>query len=128
MMRWVLLACVLLGACSETGGRGDTRPAEALAADNESMVGAEAAAVASPLADADLARWARSCALCHVRGEGGAPRIGDGNEWRQRLEKGESTLLIHTIEGYNNMPPLGYCMDCEREDLHRLIRFMSAGS
>ena len=37
-------------------------------------------------------------------------------------------LLAHTVEGYNDMPPLGYCMACEREDLRALIRLMVAGA
>ena len=34
-------------------------------------------------------RWARTCAMCHVRGEGGAPKIGDAAAWRPRLAQGE---------------------------------------
>ena len=75
-----------------------------------------------------MAQWARSCALCHVNGEGGAPRVGHPEEWQERLAQGESTLLTHTVEGLNNMPPLGYCMDCEREDFLGLIRFMAGSS
>ena len=71
-----------------------------------------------------MAQWARSCALCHVRGEGGAPVLGDREAWAPRLAQGEDTLLQHTIEGLNNMPPLGYCMDCKAEDFRALIRFM----
>ncbi len=35
--------------------------------------------------------------------------------------------MQHAVEGYNNMPPLGYCQACEREDLRALIKLMSAG-
>ena len=87
------------------------------------------AAVETPgVPEANLAQWARSCALCHVRGEGGAPPAGDAEAWAPRLAKGEDTLMRHTIEGFNNMPPLGYCMDCSREDFQRLIRFMAGDS
>ena len=72
-------------------------------------------------------RWARTCAMCHVRGEGGAPKIGDAAAWEPRLAQGEDIILEHTINGFNNMPPLGYCMDCEREDLRAYIRFMATG-
>lgn len=83
-----------------------------------------------PFADAEvtqaiMAKWSRSCALCHVNAEGGAPRMGNADEWQARLAQGEATLLTHTIEGYNNMPPLGYCMACEREDLRALIKLMA---
>lgn len=77
--------------------------------------------------EATLAQWARSCALCHVNGEGGAPRVGHAAEWQDRIKQGADVLLAHTVEGFNNMPPLGYCMDCEEADLRALIDFM-AGS
>lgn len=87
----------------------------------------------APFADAQIsadgiARWSRTCAMCHVDGEGGAPRMGDKTAWAERLAQGEDTLLLHTIEGLNNMPPLGYCMDCEREDFRAFIRFMTDGA
>ena len=68
--------------------------------------------------------WSRSCALCHAVGEGGAPRVGDAEAWRPRIARGEAQLLAHTIEGYNDMPPLGYCMACEHDDFRALIKFM----
>ncbi|MGD8831277.1 MAG: c-type cytochrome [Pseudomonadales bacterium] len=75
-----------------------------------------------------MAQWARSCALCHVNGEGGAPRVGDAEAWTPRVAKGDDVLLQHTVEGFNNMPPLGYCMDCEAEDFRQIIRFMASGT
>jgi cytochrome c5 len=69
--------------------------------------------------------WSASCALCHVDGNGGAPRVGHADEWRPRLAKGSGVLLQHTLEGFNDMPPLGYCMACERADFEALIRFMA---
>ena len=69
--------------------------------------------------------WATSCALCHVDGTAGAPVIGDRDAWLPRQQQGFETLLRHTVEGFNDMPPLGYCMACEREDFLRLIEFMT---
>jgi cytochrome c5 len=85
-----------------------------------------------PFADAKITdlgkdRWSRTCAMCHVRGEGGAPKIGDTAEWNKRFAQGEAVVLEHAIDGFGNMPPLGYCMDCEREDLRAYIRFMATG-
>lgn len=71
-----------------------------------------------------MQKWTRSCALCHVTGVAGAPRAGVGEEWESRLAAGKPILLKHTIEGYNNMPPLGYCMACEEDDFIDLIDFM----
>ena len=73
-----------------------------------------------------LQMWSRSCALCHVDGNAGAPRMGYADEWLPRLAQGRETLLKNTVEGLNNMPPLGYCMACERDDFLALIDFMNA--
>ncbi|MCZ6640146.1 MAG: c-type cytochrome [Gammaproteobacteria bacterium] len=102
------LACVLHG-CGQT-------------ADPQSS------AYTTPAGSTPIEKWSRSCSLCHVNGIGGAPRVGDTEDWAPRLAQGDEVLLTHTIEGFNNMPPLGYCMDCERPDFVALIKFMSSGS
>jgi cytochrome c5 len=92
----------------------------------------QAAAANHAFADAKITdigreRWVRTCAMCHVRGEGGAPKVGDTAEWGKRLVQDETVVLDHVIDGFGNMPPLGYCMDCERDDLRAYIRFMATG-
>ena len=77
------------------------------------------------ITEAVMGKWSRSCALCHVDGNGGAPRTGNVDEWRPRMAQGEAALLAHTIEGFNDMPPLGYCMACEREDFRAMIKMMA---
>jgi len=72
-----------------------------------------------------MAKWARSCALCHVTGEANAPVVGDTEEWQQRLQKGEAALLNNVVNGINSMPPLGYCMSCEAADFRVMIDFMA---
>jgi cytochrome c5 len=71
--------------------------------------------------------WATSCVLCHVDGNAGAPVIGDREAWEPRQRQGLQVLLQHTVEGLNDMPPLGYCMACEQEDFLSLIQFMTGG-
>jgi cytochrome c5 len=110
----MLLSLVVAG-CSD-----QSPPAE-----RTSAVEAVSAPAAAPDADV-MGKWARSCALCHVDGTGGAPRVGNTKEWKARVAQGDDVLLTHAIEGFQNMPPLGYCMACTREDLAALIRFMSA--
>jgi cytochrome c5 len=107
-------AALLLGCSSSPGtGVGD------ISRDNLSAAAPEISSAAV------AAQWAASCSLCHASGVGGAPRIGMAQEWRPRLAKGREQLLRHTIDGYKNMPPLGYCMSCEREDFVALIDFMA---
>ncbi|MDC3361636.1 c-type cytochrome [Gammaproteobacteria bacterium] len=72
-----------------------------------------------------MAKWARSCALCHITGEANAPIVGDTEEWQQRLQKGEAALLNNVVNGINSMPPLGYCMSCEAADFRVMIDFMA---
>jgi cytochrome c5 len=93
---------------------------------NASRAAASIAAAAPAPSEARVAAlWSASCALCHVDGKGGAPRVGHADEWEARLAKGPDVLLRHTLEGFNDMPPLGYCMACERADFRALIRFMA---
>jgi cytochrome c5 len=115
MLSLVLFAATVLLGCGDA-----TSPSATV---NASQPFADAA-----ISDLGKERWARTCALCHVGGEGGAPTFGDHAAWSPRLAQGEDVVLTHTIEGFNNMPPLGYCMDCEREDLRAYIHFMAGGA
>ncbi len=113
--RFVLVLAVagLLAGCGAAGPPRDASPV-------------------APPGDPEAARtqrvarlWSQSCALCHVDGTGGAPRLGNAAEWEQRIAQGNAALLRHTLEGFNNMPPLGYCMGCEQADFEALIQFMT---
>ena len=70
-------------------------------------------------------KWARSCALCHAAGVGGAPRVGVNADWQVRVEKGPGMLMVNTIDGINQMPPLGYCQDCGLDDFAAMIKLMT---
>jgi len=72
-----------------------------------------------------LSKWSRSCALCHVTGEADAPISGDKSVWQGILAQGEEQVMQHVLEGYNSMPPLGYCMSCETDDFRAMIGFMA---
>lgn len=69
--------------------------------------------------------YIQSCYSCHGTGAAGAPRSGNTGDWAPRLTKGMDTLLDHTINGFNGMPPLGMCMDCGEEEFVALINFMA---
>jgi len=116
----VLLALVLAACDSQS----PSDPAAEVAAP-ESAAGAESVGTTAALDAAVMQKWSRSCALCHVTGNAGAPRVGNVEEWQARLTQDTGVLLTHTIEGFNDMPPLGYCMSCEREDFIAMIDFMA---
>jgi cytochrome c5 len=73
-----------------------------------------------------MAKWSRSCALCHITGEAGAPVVGDTAEWQRRLEQGEEVIINNVVEGFNSMPPLGYCMACEVSDFRAMVAYMAS--
>lgn len=71
--------------------------------------------------------YAQACSACHAGGVMGAPKKGDAGEWEERLEKGMETLLTHSIEGFNSMPPRGGCGDCSDEEIESALEYMTAG-
>lgn len=84
-----------------------------------------AVAAVSPLAPELQAVYARSCATCHAVPATGAPQTGDAAAWAPRIAKGEDTLLEHTINGFNAMPPMGACADCSEAQYRALIGHMA---
>lgn len=85
-----------------------------------------AAAAAAMPADPALAQvYDTSCKLCHANPASGAPLSGDKAAWSPRIAQGADTLLDHSINGYNGMPPMGLCMQCSEEQFLALISFMA---
>ena len=66
--------------------------------------------------------FANNCIQCHAFEESGAPNIGDVKAWEHRAAKGEEVLLRHVIEGFQGMPPLGYCSACNEEDFRAMVK------
>lgn len=106
----ISLAALTLGACSTAGTGEQFRPPILRVAGVDEDV---------------MAKWSRSCALCHITGEAGAPLVGDTAEWQRRLQQGEDVILGNVLEGVNSMPPLGYCMSCEISDFRAMIAYMA---
>ncbi|MWV11904.1 cytochrome c5 family protein [Pseudomonas sp. R-28-1W-6] len=113
--RWRGLAA-MLGLCALLGGCGEEAGAPA----------PTGAAQAVP-ADAALAQlYGASCRQCHANPAAGAPLTGDAVAWTPRLAKGLDTLLEHSINGFQGMPPMGLCMQCTEQEFRALIEFMAA--
>ena len=51
--------------------------------------------------------------------------MGNHDDWSPRLAQGKQVLVTHTIEGYNMMPPLGYCMACGQTDFVAMNSIMA---
>jgi len=69
-----------------------------------------------------------SCVACHGTGAAGAPILGDAAAWAPRIKQGMPTLLKHSIEGLNAMPPKGMCMDCSDEEIKATVEYMVSKS
>ncbi len=83
------------------------------------------AAIAMPVDPALAQVYDSSCKLCHANPASGAPLSGDKAAWNPRVAQGVDTLLDHSINGYNGMPPMGLCMQCSEEQFVALISFMA---
>ncbi|MDZ4380714.1 MAG: c-type cytochrome [Parvibaculum sp.] len=103
---FVGLAAITLGGCGE--GNDPAKPVT--------------------LSPARTELYASSCKTCHEAPATGAPQSHDTIAWTPRLEKGADVLLDSIVNGFNGMPPLGQCIECDAEDFLALTRFMAAPS
>lgn len=69
--------------------------------------------------------YKKTCSVCHDAAVAGAPKTGDAEAWKPRLDKGMDVMIGSVNNGLNAMPPKGMCMDCSDEDYAALIKYMS---
>ena len=77
------------------------------------------------MAEPDMEKYNKSCAVCHATGAANAPRTGDAAAWEARLAKGMEALVASVSTGMNAMPPKGMCFDCSDDDYKALIEYMA---
>ena len=82
-------------------------------------------AATNAFAQPDMAKYDKSCKVCHATGAAGAPKTGDADAWAPRMAKGMEVLVASVNQGLNAMPPKGMCFDCTDEDYTALIEYMS---
>ena len=85
-----------------------------------------ALSAATAFAQPDMAKYDKSCKVCHDAGAAGAPKTGDAEAWAPRIAKGMPALLASVNAGLNAMPPKVMCFDCTDADYTALIEFTSA--
>lgn len=68
------------------------------------------------------------CATCHASGLMQAPKIGSGDDWGPRLDKGIETLYTHAINGFNTMPARGGKPDLTDDEVKAAVNYMLAES
>jgi len=70
--------------------------------------------------------YAHACKTCHEDPATGAPQTHDTAAWAPRVAKGEEVLLDNIVNGFNGMPPLGQCIECDADDFISLTMFMAS--
>lgn len=103
-------------------------PVEHLQTDAEAAEEKPAAA-ASAKADAPAEvkqHYQQFCAVCHDSGVADAPKLDDGDAWRQRLEAagGRAALVQSAIAGKGAMPPKGGAVNLSDEQIGALVDYL----
>lgn len=72
--------------------------------------------------------YTATCSMCHSSGVAGAPVKGNADHWASRIAKGNDTLYLHAIEGFNgSMPARGTCATCSDDELKAAVDYMIQG-
>jgi cytochrome c5 len=83
---------------------------------------------AGAMAEPNMDKYNKSCAVCHNTGAANAPKTGDTAAWEPRMAKGMDALLQSVNNGLNAMPPKGMCFDCTEEEYKALILYMATAA
>ena len=68
--------------------------------------------------------YEKACAVCHATGVANAPKFGDKAAWKDRIAKGKETLYMHSLKGFNAMPPKGGNMSLSDDDVKAAVDYM----
>ena len=64
------------------------------------------------------------CQECHATGKQGAPKLGDMNDWKPRLQNGVDPLIKSAINGHNSMPARGGLANLSDAEMKAAVEFM----
>jgi cytochrome c5 len=115
-----------------TAATAEAAPAAAPAAPAAATTAAPAApaavaAAAAPAAAAAVpALYTQACAVCHLAGVAGAPKLGDKAAWAPRLAAGVDGLTASAIKGKGAMPPKGGAATASDADIKAVVAYMVA--
>lgn len=102
----IVLAAAALSACSGKQDSTFTVPSVSLSTDQ-------------------IAKYEASCKACHALEGTGAPVRGDAKAWAAILKQPIEAVMDRVINGYQGMPPLGQCFDCDEKDLESLVYYLA---
>lgn len=97
--------------------------ADVLAAVAAANKGAAPAAAPATAAGAVPALYTQACAVCHVAGVAGAPKLGDKANWAPRVAMGVNALTASVIKGKGAMPPRGGSTGSDA-DIKAVVQYM----
>jgi cytochrome c5 len=117
-------------AATEPAAATPEAPAAAPAAEVAQAPAAAEAPAAAPAsatvaAGAGEALYKQACAVCHVAGVAGAPKLGDKAAWSARLGQGVDGLTASVIKGKGAMPPRGGSAASDAE-IQAAVQYMLA--
>ena len=74
--------------------------------------------------------YMQRCALCHLPGIAGAPKVGDQADWARRVRPGMKMVYRNAIEGVPNtaMAARGGAPDLKDEDVRAIVDYMVAAA
>ncbi len=72
--------------------------------------------------------FALTCAHCHASGLEAAPQAGVPAHWNARDTRDVDVLVARVIAGHGNMPPLGSCSWCTRDQIRGVLAMMLVGA
>lgn len=79
----------------------------------------------APPAHPGKAVYLRYCFSCHQAGIAGAPKLGEREEWAERIAKGADAMLANVKAGMTpGMPPRGACAGCDDDTLAAAVDYM----
>lgn len=70
----------------------------------------------------------RYCVGCHGIGAGGAPKMGEANDWVPKIKQGIPLLYKNAILGIGNMPPKGTCATCSDAEIKAAVDYIVKNS
>ena len=102
-------------------------PAMPASGEQNTVVAAAPAAAPAPATSAAVngqALYNQACAVCHVAGVAGAPKLGDKAGWAPRLGLGLEGLTASVIKGKGAMPPKGGAASASEAELQAAVQYM----
>ena len=102
-------------------------PAMPASGEQNTVVAAAPAAAPAPATSAAVngqALYNQACAVCHVAGVAGAPKLGDKAGWAPRLGLGLEGLTASVIKGKGAMPPKGGAASASDAEIQAAVQYM----